>query len=160
MDEYIPVDLLASLTGSRVRADVLAALFGARARPWKTMELGRVTRRPHQLVSREVHRLVTAGVLRARIFDGKRHYEPDPDAPVARELVGLVRQTRGRIPRIRRVVVALRSRAIVWAVSGRVAEVAAKDNARARSILFVLTGAPKALVRVQLADVMPEDVFR
>ncbi len=158
MDEYIPVDLLASLTGSRVRADVLAALFGARARPWKTMELGRVTRRPHQLVSREVHRLVTAGVLRARIFDGKRHYEPDPDAPVARELVGLVRQTRGRIPRIRRVVVALRSRAIVWAVSGRVAEVAAKDNARARSILFVLTGAPKALVRVQLADVMPEDM--
>ncbi len=152
------MDILASLTGSRVRADVLAALFGVRPRPWKPMDLGRAAHQPHQLVCRESRRLATAGVLRVKVSDGKRHYEPDWDGPVARELARLVQQTRGRIPRIRHALVALRSRTLAWAVAGSVADPQGAYRSARRAHLIVLTSAPKSLVRVQLADVAGSEI--
>ncbi|MBI2324268.1 MAG: hypothetical protein HYY42_05335 [Chloroflexi bacterium] len=152
------MDLLGSLTGSRVRADVLAALFGARRRPWRPAELGRLTRRPHQLIVRELRRLATAGLLRTAVLDGKRHYEPDPDGPVVRELARLILQTRGRVPRIRHVLVGLRTRTIAWAVAGSAVPGTGSVTSTRGSALIVLTSAPRSLVRVQLANVADRDM--
>lgn len=145
------MDILASLTGSRVRADLLAALFGSRARPWKPMELEHLTRRSHSPIHRELRRLASVGIVRASLRDRKRHYEPIADGPVGRELAGLVVQTRGRIPRLRHALVQLRSATIAWIVAGAAAG-ERSPRGIGRASLIVLTSAPRSLVRVQLAD--------
>jgi hypothetical protein len=146
------MDLLTSITGSRVRADVLAALFGGVARVWMPNELGRVARHPRQVVNRELKRLAATGLIRARLADGRRHYEADREGPISRELFRLVRQTRGRIPRIRHALVALRSPTLAWVVGP------SQDRRigpwRRKLELIVVTGAPRSLVRVQLADLI------
>lgn len=142
------MDVLALLTGSRVRADVLTAMFGGRSRSWRPLELERATRRPHSPIYRELRRLATAGLLHVTLREGKRTYEPDADGPVARELTRLVLQTRGRVPKVRHALIQLRSRTIAWACGSAV------GPARGRSALIVLTGAPKSLVRVQLANLI------
>lgn len=150
------MDILSALTGSRVRADVVAALFGVDRRAWKVMELERATRRSHSPLHRELARLVKAGLLRTSVHDGRRHFEPDPDGPVARELTRIVRQTRGRIPRIRHALIALRSPTVAWVVAPRADPVPA---GRGRRIdLLVVTGAPRSLVRVQLAHLLTPEI--
>lgn len=116
------------------------------------MELGRTTHQPHQLVCRELNRLKTVGLLRIRVLGGKRHYEPDPDGPVARELGRLIQQTRGRIPRVRHALVTLRSPTLAWVVPAE--RPRPIRTGRRKVELIVLTGAPRSLVRVQLADVL------
>lgn len=150
------MDLLASITGSRVRADVLAALFGTRLRVWLPSDLGQVARQPRQLVRRELKRLASAGVVRVHVDGGKRRYEPDPDAPLARELSRLIRQTRGRIPRIRHALVALRSLTTAWVVAPEPHR--SPGTRRGRIELIVLTGAPRSLVRVQLAHLVAPEI--
>src|SRR5437667_3187900 len=101
------MDLLEALIGSRVRADLLAALFGPAPRAYGVTDLGRTAKRSHQVVERQLRRLVESGFVRARSVAGRRSYEPDVSAPAAREVAALVRQTRGRIPQIRRALIAL-----------------------------------------------------
>lgn len=156
--ERRPVDVLAAITGSRVRADVLAALFGSPARPWNPSEMGRAVRRPPQVVGRELRRLASAGFVRVKVMDRHRRYDADLDGPAARELAKLVRQTRGRVPRIRHALVALRSRTLAWVVAGRVMDPLGARHSRHKAALIVLTAAPKALVRVQLANVSGDGV--
>jgi DNA-binding MarR family transcriptional regulator len=151
------MDLLAAITGSRVRADVLAALFSSAPRSWNASELGRAARRPHQLVERELKRLAGAGFVRAWVSDRRRRYDPETGGPAARELARFVRQSRGRIPRIRHALVGLRSRTLAWAVPGSVFPAVA-GRGRPRSALVVLTSAPRSLVRVQLAHVAGDDL--
>ena len=116
-------------------------------------DLGRIVRHPRQVVNRELKRLATAGVIQVRVADGKRQYEADRDRPVSRELFRLIRQTRGRMPRIRHALVALRSPTLAWVV-------VTPDSQRrtaaehAKLEVIVLTGAPRSLVRVQLADLV------
>ena len=150
------MDILAVLTGSRVRADVLALAFGPHRRVWNAMDLGRAARHPHQVVRRELQRLVTAGLIRTRTEDGVRHYETDADVPISREVALLVQQTRGRVPRIRHVLVHLRSRTIAWLVDGTAAGPGASRKAGAS--LLVLTSAPRSLVKVQLANALGKDL--
>lgn len=138
------MDLLSGLTGSRVRADILSALFGGPGRTWKPMELERATGRPHSPIYRELRRLVALGLLRADRRRGQR-FEPEIDTPVAREIRRLVLQTRGRVPRLRHALVQLRGRTVAWAVGGSL------RSTPGRSALVVLTNVPKSLVRVQLA---------
>lgn len=138
------MDVLAALTGSRVRADVLSALFSGPSRRWKPLELKRVTGRAHPHIYRELRRLVDVGLLRKH-SNGSPAFEPDMDAPVAREIRRLVLQTRGRVPRLRRALVQLRGRTVAWAVGGSL------RGTPGRSALIVLTSAPKSLVHVQLA---------
>jgi len=145
------MDLLSSITGSRVRADVLATLFGARFRSWMPSDLGRAARQPRQLVHRELKRLASTGMIRSRVADGQRVYEADPTAPVTRELARLVRQTRGRLPRIRHALVDLRSPTLAWVIA------ATEGGRSGRSDLIVLTGAPRSLVHVQLADLLDRE---
>lgn len=151
------MDLLAAVTGSRVRADVLAALFAAQPRSWDLSSLGRAARRPHQLVDRELERLIDAGLVRVRKSDRKRRFEPDLEAPASRELARFVRQARGRIPRTRHALVTLRSRALAWAAPGSLLDPRKDGPAARRMGLIVLTSAPKSLVRVQLADIVGSD---
>lgn len=141
------MDLLAALTGSRIRADLLAVLFGGRARPWKPMELERVTGRPHSPIHRELRRLVEAGLLRTTARR-PMEFQADTDTPVAREIRRLVLQTRGRVPKLRHALVQLRGRTVAWAVGGSL------KGMPGRTAVVVLTSTPKSLVRVQLADLI------
>lgn len=146
------MDVLTSLTGSRVRADVLSALFGTKPRTWLPSELGRAVRRSRQTVTYELKRLARAGLILSRVTDGRRSYELDPHEPVVSELTRLIRQTRGRVPRLRHALVALRAPTLAWIVSAN-----ADGHARARRhALIVLTGAPRSLVRVQLVNVIDD----
>lgn len=149
------VDILSAIIGSRVRADVLAVLFGSAPRSWDPADLGRAARHPRQAVARELQRLVAAGVVRTWISDRRRRYDPELNGPASRELAGFVRQTRGRIPKIRHALVALRSRTIAWVVAASVFAGRA-ERARHDGSLIVLTAAPRSLVRVQLADVVSD----
>lgn len=139
------MDVLAALTGSRVRADLLAAVFGGHWRAWKPMELERLTGRSHSPIHRELRRLATAGLIRIRRDAGPRRYEVELETPVAREIRRLVLQTRGRVPKVRHALVQLRARTISWSVAPKT------GGGRA---LIVLTSAPKSLVRVQLANLV------
>lgn len=90
--------------------------------------------------------------MRSRLSDGKRTYEADVSAPAARELAGLIRQSRGRIPAIRTALAALRSPTLAWALP-RAGRLGSTPRPRPHGIeLVVLSGAPKSLVRLQLAD--------
>jgi len=142
------MDVLAALTGSRVRADLLAALFGGRVGCWKPMELERLIGRSHSPIYRELRRFATVGLLRIRRDDGPQRYEVDTETPVAREIRRLVLQTRGRVPKMRHALVQLRARTIAWYIVG-----STKGSDRRRA-LIVLTSAPKSLVRLQLADLV------
>jgi hypothetical protein len=138
------MDLLSALTGSRLRADVIAVLFGGRPRSWKPMELEALTGRHHSPLYRELLRLVAAGLVR-KPGRAPHQFEVDADAPVAREIRRLVLQTRGRVPRLRHALVQLRGRTLAWAVGGSL------RGTPGRTSLLVLTSAPKSLVRLQLA---------
>lgn len=153
--------MLARITGSRVRADVLAAIFGSRRRSWALSDVGRTVRRPRQSVDRELRRLATSGLLRMTLAGGRRTYHADDADPIAREITRLVKQTRGAIPRIRHALVSLRSPTLAWAVVGtafgpsRPAGTMASSGSEPTLVLVVLSGAPRSLVRVQLADLLP-----
>lgn len=116
-------------------------------------DLGAVVRHPRQVVNRELKRLAAAGVIRVMVSGGERRYDADRDKPVSRELSRLIRHSRGRVPKIRHALVGLRSPTLSWAI---VTSDHGRDAAprRARLDLVVLTGAPRSLVRVQLADLV------
>ena len=142
------MDLLSALLGSAVRADVLTAIFSPNRRIFGLRELGRSLQRPHQGLHRHLRPLIEAGVVRVTLTNGRPLYEADPTALGARELAALVRQTRGHVPKVRRALVALRTASLSWASP-------ASAEAQHRFDLIVLTTSPRALVRVQLADLVP-----
>ncbi|MBU6422667.1 MAG: hypothetical protein KGQ88_01380, partial [Chloroflexi bacterium] len=96
------MDFLEGLTGSRTRADVLAALFLDEPHPWMVRELGRAANKPHQMAGHEIEWLVECGVLRGRGEGIARSYALEMDDPLVKELGRLVRQSRGRVPDVRR----------------------------------------------------------
>lgn len=156
--ETVRMDMLSSVIGSPARADILAVLFGAGPRAWGPSELGRATRRPHQVVERHLRRLVDADLLRVSFSGGRRHYEARADTPAARELAHFIQQARGRIPRIRGMLERLRSPVLSWAVSRPRGGRSAQQEMSGGLDLLVLTGVPRALVRVQLADLIGRGV--
>lgn len=152
------MDLLSGVVGSAVRADVLAALFGSPARRYGLVDLSRALRHPHQPVLRELKRLASFGLVRSAVANGKRTYTADVAQPQGRELAAFVRQARGRIPSIRRTLVALRSPTLAWLMSpSLLRDAGARDRSGMAFVLVVLTGAPRSLVRVQLLDVLGAD---
>lgn len=140
--ELIRIDALAAITGSRCRADVLAALFRDGARLWTLTELSRRAGQPHQLVLRELDHLAAASVVDVTTFNGKRRYELRRDA-ITSGLRGFVRQTRGRVPAVRAALGRLHLRSISWLGGSR---------------LFVLSSAPKRVVRREVAGPCGESV--
>jgi len=62
-----------------------------------------------------------------------------------------VRQTRGRIPLIRRALIALRTPTLAWALPS------SRPEGTRHLDLVILSAAPKSLVRVQLADLVARD---
>ena len=145
------MDLLSTLIGSRARADLLVVMFGAPPRRLGMRALARAAKRSHQVLARHLRRLVEAGVIRATVSDGRTTYEPDLAAPAAREIAALVRQTRGRIPLIRRALIALRTPRLAWALPS------SRPEGTRHLDLVILSAAPKSLVRVQLADLVARD---
>ena len=98
-----------------------------------------------------MRRLVTVGLVREEVSKGHRRFEADITAPVGRELVALVRQTRGRVPLLRRALVSLRTPTVAWVLPIQPSEPAKGYE------LVVLSSAPKSLVRVQIADLVARD---
>jgi hypothetical protein len=154
------VDLLAAVTGSGVRADVLAILHADPTKVWTSSEVGRAARRRSHVVERELRRLAERGLVRVTAADNKRLYSADLRDPVARGLARFVRQTRGSIPRIRGALEKLRSPVLAWTISSQTQ--GARNPARGiRSDVFdliVLTAVPRSLVRIQLTGLVGREV--
>lgn len=143
------MDLLAEVTGSAVRADVLAIVYSSPDRGWSPGEVAHLSQRRSQVISREMRRLADLGFLKPGSKDRERLYRADMADPVVRELAGFVRQTRGSVPSIRQALSRLRSPVLAWIVGPRALR--SSPVSVETSDLIVLTGAPRSLVQLQLA---------
>lgn len=143
------IDTLASVIGSRVRADVLAVLNADPTKVWTALQVGLATRRHKKVVEKELRHLATIGVIRAIPADNKFLYSADRLDPVGRDLARFVRQTRGPVPTIRKALAGIRSPVLAWLTGAGVTLAPASQTPDA--ILVVLTSAPRSLVRIQLA---------
>lgn len=151
---------MAAVTGSGVRADVLAILHADPTKVWTSSEVGRAAGRRQHVVERELRRLAGLGLVRVTSADNKRLYSADLRDPVARCLARFVWQTRGRIPLVRGALERLRSPVLSWASNSRVERVrTSKRGVRSALLdLLILTAAPRSLVRIQLTGLIGPEV--
>lgn len=91
MDRISIGDALFTKTQQRV----LGLLFGTPDKRFYTNEIMRWANMGRGTVSRELSRLVSAGLLTATSEGNQNHYQANPSCPVFDELVGVVRKTFG-----------------------------------------------------------------
>ena len=80
---------------TKTQQKVLGLLFGKPDKSFYTNEIMRWAAIGRGTVSRELNRLVAAGLLTARREGNQNHYQANPASPVFTELVGIVRKTFG-----------------------------------------------------------------
>src|SRR5438105_4175313 len=84
-----PVSLSDALF-SKVQQRVLALIFGHPERSFYTSEIVRTVRSGTGAVERELSRLQRSGLVSAKWIGNQKHYRANRDAPVFKELRGLV----------------------------------------------------------------------
>lgn len=80
---------------TKTQQRVLGLLFGKPDRRYYTNEIMRQVAMGRGTVSRELNRLVSAGLLSATSEGNQNHYQANRDCPVFEELVAIVRKTFG-----------------------------------------------------------------
>ena len=80
---------------TKTQQKVLGLLFGKPDKSFYTNEIMRWAAIGRGTVSRELNRLVAAGLLTASREGNQNHYQANPASPVFTELVGIVRKTFG-----------------------------------------------------------------
>ncbi len=80
---------------TKTQQKVLGLLFGKPDKSFYTNEIMRWAAIGRGTVSRELDRLVGAGLLTATKAGNQNHYQANSDSPVYRELAGIVRKTFG-----------------------------------------------------------------
>lgn len=114
---------------SATQQAVLGLLYGKPDRSFYTNEILRAAALGRGTVSRELERLVSAGVLTATRQGNQVHYQANPACPIHAELLGIVRKTFGIAEPLRHALQPFASR-IAWAfVYGSLA----RDEAHAGS---------------------------
>jgi uncharacterized protein len=86
---------------TKTQQKVLGLLFGKPDRSFYTNEIMRWAAMGRGTVSRELERLVSAGLLTAVKAGNQNHYQANADSPVFKELVSIVRKTFGIADEIR-----------------------------------------------------------
>jgi predicted nucleotidyltransferase len=120
---------------TKTQQRVLSLLYGKPDKSFYTNEIVRRADMGRGTVSRELGRLVSAGLLVVSREGNQRHYRANPDNPVYNELVGIVRKTFGIADVIRAALVQVDDQ-IGWAfVYGSIAK--GKDTASSDIDLLV-----------------------
>ena len=81
---------------------VLALLYGQPERTFYTKEILRLTGMGVATIKRELDRMLAAGILRMTRIGNQHHYQANPQCPIYRELLGIVKKTFGVAEVIRR----------------------------------------------------------
>jgi predicted nucleotidyltransferase len=122
---------------TKTQQRVLSLLYGKPDKSFYTNEIVRRADMGRGTISRELVRLVSAGLLVVSRVGNQRHYRANPDNPVYNELVGIVRKTFGIADVIRAVLVPVDDQ-IDWAfVYGSIAK--GEDTASSDIDLLVAT---------------------
>ena len=122
---------------TKTQQRVLSLLFGKPDQSFYTNEIVRQADMGRGTISRELVRLVSAGLLVITRVGNQNHYRANPDNPVYNELLGIVRKTFGIADVIRAVLAPVDDR-IDWAfVYGSIAK--GEDNAGSDIDLLVAT---------------------
>ena len=107
---------------TKTQQRVLSLLYGKPDKSFYTNEIVRRADMGRGTISRELARLVSAGVLVITRVGNQNHYRANPDTPVYNELLGIVRKTFGIADVIRAVLAPLDDQ-IDWAfVYGSIAK--------------------------------------
>ncbi len=152
------MDVLQSILGSELRADVLAAVFSDGTRAWRLSDLARSVGRPPQNIARELEWLADVGIVSLRLLDGKRAYDVDLTSPLARQLGQFVRQARGCVPDMRQALQRLSLPVTAWLTRAAPVPSGSAAADAPRSDLIVLSYAPRSLIQLQLANVAGRDI--
>ena len=92
---------------TKTQQKVLGLLFGMPDKSFYTNEIMRWAAMGRGTVSRELERLVKAGLISAHRAGNQSHYQANRDCPVFEELVGIIRKTFGVADEIRMALKAL-----------------------------------------------------
>jgi predicted nucleotidyltransferase/DNA-binding transcriptional ArsR family regulator len=143
---------------TKTQQRVLSLLYGKPDKSFYTNEIVRLADMGRGTISRELGRLVSAGLLVVSREGNQRHYRANPDNPVYNELVGIVRKTFGIADVIRAALVPVGDQ-IDWAfVYGSIAKgedtsssdidlLVATESLAYADVMNVLTGAEQLLDR-------------
>jgi predicted nucleotidyltransferase len=143
---------------TKTQQRVLSLLYGKPDKSFYTNEIVRRAAMGRGTISRELGRLVSAGLLVVSRAGNQRHYRANPDNPVYNELVGIVRKTFGIADVIRAALVQVDEQ-IDWAfVYGSIAKgedgassdidlLVATESLTYADVMKVLTGAEQLLDR-------------
>ena len=133
----MPATAIGDALFTKTQQRVLGLLFGKPDRSFYTNEIVRWADMGRGTISRELSRLVSAGLLVASREGNQHHYRANPDNPVYRELVGIVRKTFG-IADVIRAALAQVDDQVNWAfVYGSIAK--GEDSASSDIDLLVVT---------------------
>ena len=133
----MPTTAIGDALFTKTQQRVLGLLYGKPDRSFYTNEIVRWADMGRGTISRELSRLVSAGLLVASREGNQHHYRANPDNPVYRELVGIVRKTFG-IADVIRAALAQVDDQVNWAfVYGSIAK--GEDSASSDIDLLVVT---------------------
>ncbi|MDH5515274.1 MAG: nucleotidyltransferase domain-containing protein [Gammaproteobacteria bacterium] len=133
----MPATAIGDALFTKTQQRVLGLLYGKPDRSFYTNEIVRWADMGRGTISRELSRLVSAGLLVASREGNQHHYRANPDNPVYRELVGIVRKTFG-IADVIRAALAQVDDQVNWAfVYGSIAK--GEDSASSDIDLLVVT---------------------
>jgi predicted nucleotidyltransferase len=133
----MPATAIGDALFTKTQQRVLGLLYGKPDRSFYTNEIVRWADMGRGTISRELSRLVSAGLLVASREGNQHHYRANPDNPVYSELVGIVRKTFG-IADVIRAVLAQVDDQVNWAfVYGSIAK--GEDTASSDIDLLVAT---------------------
>ena len=107
---------------TKTQQRVLGLLFGKPDKSFYTNEIVRWADMGRGTVSRELARLVSAGVLVVSLSGNQHHYRANPDNPVYQELLGIVRKTFGIVDVIREAIAPLDSQIELAFIYGSIAK--------------------------------------
>jgi predicted nucleotidyltransferase len=143
---------------SKTQQRVLALLYGHVERSYYLKEIINWVNAGRGSVQRELEKMTAAGLLTKRTIGNQHHYQANPDCPVYKELLGIVKKTFGVADVIRKALVPFQDN-IDWAfIYGSVAkgEESAKsdvdllvisDSLAFADLMSVLTDAEQSLGR-------------
>ena len=129
---------LADLLFGRTRGAILALLFGHADQSFYTRQIAREVDASVGAVQRELENLSKVGLIVRNSVGSQVFYQANRDAPIFREMQGLVNKTVGIFSVLRSALHPLAKRVLVAFVYGSVA--GGRDGAERRSLLVVGVG--------------------
>jgi len=131
---------------TKTQQRVLGLLYGKPDKSFYTNEIVRRAAMGRGTISRELERLVSAGLLLVSHEGNQHHYRANPDNPVFHELLGIVKKTFGIVDVIREALVPLDSQIAYVFIYGSIAK--GEETASSDIDLLVISDS------IEYADVM------